>query len=170
MSTSSSSSSFSSLIHKRLDFGVVEVYEFSVTVGDNPAVLSGCPIATGTMQKHSVVDFDLYEKEFKSTTKKTYDELRFSLHERNALLVEAGFSIPEIAKGRVEATKIREQREATRRKLKRDKQRAEKVQRLVQLLVSRPIRLTQRTTPTTTTTASGTKDKEEKKKMVQAAE
>jgi len=46
-----------------LDFGMVEVYHFPVTVGDNPHVSEGCPIMLGWESEECVVlSVDSYEQ------------------------------------------------------------------------------------------------------------
>jgi hypothetical protein len=47
---------------KALDFGMVEVFEFPIVVGDNPNVSEGCPIALGWESlSHQVLPIDDYE-------------------------------------------------------------------------------------------------------------
>jgi hypothetical protein len=105
---------------KCLHFGVVDVYEFDVIVGDNPFVKSGCPIAVGTMQSHSVVNLEYYETYCKSPHKKTRDELRVGVLDRAQRLLRAGFSLTEIAEGTLEAERVKRERAETNRNIKWD--------------------------------------------------
>jgi hypothetical protein len=118
VSTASAKLSFAD-IHPRegclVTFDKVFVYEFPVTLGDNPAVREGCPIALDNkcIQK-TVIDVESFEKaQWKRRGKakrKRVKDLYMPVQVRAALLLSRGFTLEEIVKAVLEVERIKKSR------------------------------------------------------------
>jgi hypothetical protein len=71
---------------KSLVFGMIEIFEFPVTVGDNPHVSGGCPIAMDPeAELRTIQPFDAHEKRNTPKRKKSRDQLKLSVTDRAKL-------------------------------------------------------------------------------------
>ena len=86
-------------------FDEVQIFEFNQTLGDNPGVSAGAPIALGHKLKTSFsLDVDVYE-----TTRgkrKSRKKLTIPVQERAQLLLNLGYSLQDIANATLEAHNI----------------------------------------------------------------
>lgn len=118
LSASLASLSFADSYHREgclVTFDKVFVYEFPVTLGDNPAVREGCPIALDNkcIQK-TVIDVESFEKaQWKRRGKakrKRVKDLYMPVQVRAALLLSRGFTLEEIVKAVLEVERIKKSR------------------------------------------------------------
>lgn len=79
-------------------FGTVHVVEFPVTIGDNPDVQDGCPIALSPVpiKHHEVIPLQAYERDRNMHREKSRDAWRLSSVQREDRLLKAGFTSKEI--------------------------------------------------------------------------
>jgi hypothetical protein len=119
LSASVASLSFAD-IHQReegclVTFDKVFVYEFSITLGDNPAVREGCPIALDNkcIQK-TVIDIESFEKlqsiRRGKAKRRRVKDLYMPVQVRAALLLSRGFTLEEIVKAVLEVERIKKSR------------------------------------------------------------
>ena len=96
-------------------FDKVFVYEFSITLGDNPAVREGCPIALDNkcIQK-TVIDLESYElaqaRRPRKAKRRRVKDLYMPVQVRAALLLSRGFTLEEIVKAVLEVERIKKSR------------------------------------------------------------
>ena len=99
---------------KTTTFDKVFIYEFSLTLGDNPAVREGCPIALGKkcIQK-TVLDMESFEqsKRPKFQKRKRGKDLYIPVYDRAALLMSQGFTLEKIVETVLEVEKIKKSRQ-----------------------------------------------------------
>lgn len=94
---SSTSSNASSDSKRSVSFSCVDVREYDVTLGDNPACSAGPPISLGWKYKDGTrQDLRAYEAKRYITRRKKKKELRLSSNNRKRLLKELGFSSDQI--------------------------------------------------------------------------
>lgn len=108
-----------------LCFGTVQVYEFPIVVGDNPEVSKGCPVTIDWEPKTtSEVEVNKYEyhkaRRRSNNNAREKDELKLTEDERLQLLLDAGFSSAEIAKGTTQADTIKKLRAETNKQKRWD--------------------------------------------------
>eukprot|EP00537_Pseudo-nitzschia_pungens_P005832 CAMPEP_0172371800 /NCGR_PEP_ID=MMETSP1060-20121228/44919_1 /TAXON_ID=37318 /ORGANISM="Pseudo-nitzschia pungens, Strain cf. cingulata" /LENGTH=266 /DNA_ID=CAMNT_0013097549 /DNA_START=26 /DNA_END=826 /DNA_ORIENTATION=+ len=99
---------------KRTTFDKVFVYEFALTIGNNPAVREGCPIALGRKCVHNtVVDMELYEKSRRSgaRNRRKAKDLYIPVFERASMLISRGFTLENIVETVLEVEKIKKSRQ-----------------------------------------------------------
>ena len=93
------------------------IVEFPVTIGDNPVVSSGCPIALGRKpirkDQRNLEFFEYCRQEERKADKK---KLKIPVEKRGQILLKAGHSIESIAEATLAADKIKEQRIETLKK------------------------------------------------------
>jgi hypothetical protein len=102
-----------------LCFGNIEIYEFRTVIGDNPQVSEGCPVALDAEgKKLNTIPVQLYERS--RGKRRPIDELKLGVSDRNQRLIDAGYSITEIADGTTNAMHAKQRRQATNRKRRWD--------------------------------------------------
>ena len=107
--TASMRHSFNGVNNKSVSFGSIQIYSHSFTLGDNPSVSSGPPVAMDREPFESgTFDLDEYEKEKPEPRRKEAMILPRSVREE--LLRNEGFSRGETKIATEEASKIRKQR------------------------------------------------------------
>lgn len=110
---SSSISSERDLKIKTTKFDKVFIYEFPLTLGDNPAVREGCPVALGSKCIHkTVVDMDSFEKSRRpgSHKRRRPRDLYIPVYDRATLLISQGFSLEKIVQTVLEVERIKKSR------------------------------------------------------------
>ena len=99
---------------KTTTFDKVFIYEFSLTLGDNPAVREGCPIALGKkcIQK-TVLDMESFEQSKRPNfqKRKRGKDLYIPVYDRAALLMSQGFTLEKIVETVLEVEKIKKSRQ-----------------------------------------------------------
>ena len=96
MSTTASNAS-STDSKKSVSFSCVDVREYDVTLGDNPACSAGPPISLGWEYKNEIrQDLRAFEAKRYIARRKKKKELRLSSNMRKRLLKELGFSSDQI--------------------------------------------------------------------------
>ena len=71
---------------REVSFSFIEIHEFKIGIGDNPAVSAGAPIALGKpIEKASKVDVEKYECLRERVPRLHKDELILSREDREAL-------------------------------------------------------------------------------------
>ena len=91
-------------------FGAVEIREFPIILGDNPAITSGAPISIDwEPQHHQIMNIDIYEY---CRTGKPKRKLQMSEKIRDMKLKAAGFTQKDIEQAAYDAQKIRKSRES----------------------------------------------------------
>jgi hypothetical protein len=100
----------------------ITIYEFPITIGDNPAVSAGCPITIGWKhQKKETRNLEFYEYVRRSERKADRQKLKIPVDKRGQLLLRSGYSIERIARATLKAEKAKEERMETLRKQGWDK-------------------------------------------------
>jgi hypothetical protein len=127
-SSSSSSSSLSSLTNssKRIllnkshsqphhhkhspSFDSITIYEFSISIGDNPAAREGCPVALGSKCVHKEsMDVETFEL-FRDGKRRRNKQLYLPVEDRAAMLLSRGYSLDKIVKRVMEMEEIKKSR------------------------------------------------------------
>jgi hypothetical protein len=104
---------------KSLHFGEVHITEFPITIGDNPFVSEGCPVALDAKAVHSeVLDFAVYERY--RPERRSKDKFRLGVTKRCKLLMSNGYDLPEIAQASMDASAIKQQRIETNKNYRWD--------------------------------------------------
>ena len=114
----------SSRLEKRRSvlFGDVQVLEFTLEVGDNPAVSDGCPMALGwDLQKSTEYDLDCYEQYRPPSSRRSGKKLRIPADERTQILLAQGHSLEKIAEMTLATLEIKDSREMRIQNRKMDK-------------------------------------------------
>ena len=106
---------------KTITFGDVSITEFGYRLGDNPACSSGAPVQIAWVNKEDseavTVDLDMYEYCKKSKTsskmsrKRRMKELQMDVPTRAQILLQAGYSLDEIANATLKVEQIQKQRQ-----------------------------------------------------------
>jgi hypothetical protein len=98
---------------RRVKFSVVQIREYSQTLGDNPAVFYGAPIQLSwEYEEHGTMDIDQFEAH--RGERRTPMEMVLSyMHRRNTLRKVYGFSEAELKSVEKETKKIKRQRATT---------------------------------------------------------
>ena len=98
---------------KTTTFDKVFVYEFSLTIGDNPAVREGCPVALGRTCVHkTVVDLESFEQSRSPgiNKRRRAKDLYIPVCDRVALLMLRGFTPERIVETVMEVERIKKSR------------------------------------------------------------
>ena len=98
---------------KTTTFDKVFIYEFSLTLGDNPAVREGCPVALGGECLYkTVLDMEAFEKSRRPNIHKRRrgKDLYIPVYDRAALLMSQGFTLEKIVETVLEVEKIKKSR------------------------------------------------------------
>jgi len=104
---------------RKVSFGVVEIRKHFVTVGDNPACLSGAPITLGwTHDESSVLRLLMDEYEEQEGPKRTGRELFLDRETRDSILIGNGVTRAEINEATRHANIDRQGRRDTFQSLK----------------------------------------------------
>ena len=100
---------------RKVAFNEIEIREFPVGLGDNPAVLSGPPIALEwEPQKTHVLSVDAYEGAMgEGIVRRRGKELKMPSSVREGLLLEGSYSKEEIKQATKAAKLVRRQRHTT---------------------------------------------------------
>jgi hypothetical protein len=79
-------------------FGTVQIVEFPVTIGDNPEVQDGCPIALSPspIKQHEGVPLQIFERDRTIHREKSKDAFRLTSVQREDRLLNAGFTADQI--------------------------------------------------------------------------
>ena len=101
------------LTGKGVQFGVCEIREFPVTLGDNPGGNRGPPL-TLSWDHHGTVSMPVEEFESQRPPRRTGSQMNLPLSVREDMLRNAGFSRGEIQAGSKEVNKSRVQRRRTK--------------------------------------------------------
>jgi len=95
-------------------FDKVFIHEFSVTIGNNPAVREGCPISLGNKCIHTtVLDLECYERSRRPSINKRRrgKELYIPVYDRAALLMSQGITLEKIVETVLEIEEIKKSRQ-----------------------------------------------------------
>mmetsp|Transcript_92997 Transcript_92997/g.259968 ORF Transcript_92997/g.259968 Transcript_92997/m.259968 type:complete len:161 (+) Transcript_92997:209-691(+) len=104
---------------KKVDFSSLEIYEFLITIGDNPSC-EGAPLCiSDECQKKRKLDLNEFEATRKS--RRHRKQLVLSATKRSRLLMALGFTMEDIATAALETQKARQEREETLSSQKWDK-------------------------------------------------
>ena len=98
---------------KTTTFDKVFIYEFSLTLGDNPAVREGCPVALSReCVNKTVVDIESFEQIRRPRTQKRRrgKDLYIPVYDRAALLMSQGFTLEKIVETVLEVEKVKKSR------------------------------------------------------------
>jgi hypothetical protein len=91
-------------------FSEVTIYEFHISMGNNPAVREGCPVALGSKCIHKeIVDIDTYEMVREGKRRKSKN-LYLPVEDRAAMLLSRGYSLDKIVKTVMEVEEIKKSR------------------------------------------------------------
>ena len=99
--------------NKTTTFDKVFIYEFSLTLGDNPAVREGCPVALSKeCIDRSVIDVETFEQNRRPSIHKRRrgKDLYIPVYDRAALLMSQGFTLEQIVETVLEVEKIKKSR------------------------------------------------------------
>lgn len=92
------------------DFDTVTIYEFDLTIGDNPATKEGCPVALSSKCVHKeTLDIDFYE-EMREGKRRRAKALYLPVEDRAAMLLSRGYSLDKIVKRVLEMEEIKKSR------------------------------------------------------------
>jgi len=96
---------------RSVSFGDVTVLRFPVVLGTNPAVSAGCPIELGWEQvAEEIQEMELYEFIRGAQRKSDRKGLLIPVPERAKRLMQAGYSIDEIANAVIAVQELQRQR------------------------------------------------------------
>jgi hypothetical protein len=91
-------------------FNTVTIYEFQLSIGDNPAAREGCPISLSTKCVHKeTLDVDVFEHLREGKRRKTKN-LYLPVETRAAMLLSRGYSLDTIVKRVLEMDEIKKSR------------------------------------------------------------
>jgi hypothetical protein len=94
---------------RRVCFGPLEILEFPIILGDNPAISSGAPLSMDWKPQWTrTINIDLYEEE--CADKPARNTLQLSERARKRRLKKAGYTVNEIEQAAVDAKVIRDAR------------------------------------------------------------
>ena len=93
-------------------FSEVIVYEFPITIGDNPSCSHGCPIAlnykSGSISVYNE-DFDLFD-DLRHKQRRRNRDLALPPDARTRMLMDVGFHFEEVVEGTAEVIRAQELR------------------------------------------------------------
>ncbi|KAG7353937.1 hypothetical protein IV203_035199 [Nitzschia inconspicua] len=91
-------------------FDVVTIYEFQLSIGDNPATREGCPIALSSKcVNKETIDVDIFESMREGNRRKSKN-LYVPVEDRAAMLLSRGYSLDQIVKRVLEMDEIKKSR------------------------------------------------------------
>jgi hypothetical protein len=123
---------------KSVRFKTIEIFEYPITLGDNPSVTSGAPLTIEwEVQRKSKFPLEYFEKHRPAHKQK--NSLRISGKGRKQLLLRCGFSHEEIINAALEATEMKKERLDTILFLKKQVSRKTKQQQKQQLTSVPPL-------------------------------
>lgn len=99
---------------KTTTFDKVFIYEFPLTLGDNPAVREGCPVALGNKcVNKTVLDVQSFEESRRPNINKRRrgKDLYIPVYDRAALLMSQGFTLEKIVQTVLEVEKVKKSRQ-----------------------------------------------------------
>jgi hypothetical protein len=104
--------------NKHVRFGdKLTIVEFPMTIGDNPSVSAGCPVALGRKPiRKDVRNLEFYEYCRQSERRTDKKQLKLPVEQRGHILLRAGYSIESIAEATLAADKVKEERLETLKK------------------------------------------------------
>ena len=97
---------------RKVQFHKIEIVEFPITLGDNPAVSGGPPLST-EMYPQRIIKADIDAFERLRPKRRSQSKLRISRRSREYLLLKNGFNQDDINQCSVEAERIRTLRAIT---------------------------------------------------------
>jgi len=98
---------------KTTTFDKVFIYEFSLTLGDNPAVREGCPVALSReCINRTVIDVESFEQTRRPSIHKRRrgKDLYIPVYDRAALLMSQGFTLEKIVETVLEVENVKKSR------------------------------------------------------------
>ena len=96
---------------RSVSFGNIQVLEFPMELGDNPAVTRGCPLTIGwEMLQRTSYDVESYEQLRSTHRRRSSNELRIPTEKRTQILLDQGHTLQEIASTAMAALKIKDLR------------------------------------------------------------
>lgn len=96
---------------KTTSFDKVFIYEFSLTMGDNPAVREGCPITlSNECINTNILDLNHYERRPGIQKRRRGKDLYIPVYDRAALLMSQGFTLERIVETVLEVERIKKSR------------------------------------------------------------
>jgi hypothetical protein len=91
-------------------FDSVTIYEFQLSIGDNPAAREGCPVALSAKLVHKeTLDIDMFE-ELREGKRRKSKNLYLPVEDRAAMLLSRGYSLDKIVKRVLEMDEIKKSR------------------------------------------------------------
>jgi len=99
---------------KTTTFDKVFIYEFPLTLGDNPAVREGCPVALGNKcVNQTVLDVESFEESRRPDINKRRrgKDLYIPVYDRAALLMSQGFTLEKIVQTVLEVEEVKKSRQ-----------------------------------------------------------
>ena len=91
-------------------FDTVTIYEFHLSIGDNPATREGCPVSLSTKCIHKeTLDVEMYEHIREGKRRKS-KSLYIPVEDRAAMLLSRGYSLDKIVKRVLEMEEIKKSR------------------------------------------------------------
>ena len=99
---------------KTTTFDKVFIFEFSITIGNNPAVREGCPVSLGSECIHTtVLDLESYEHSRRPSSHKRRrgKDLYIPVYDRATLLMSQGFTLEKIVETVLEVEAIKKSRQ-----------------------------------------------------------
>ncbi|KAL3919702.1 MAG: hypothetical protein SGILL_003622 [Bacillariaceae sp.] len=96
--------------HQAPCFDRVTIYEFQISMGDNPAAREGCPVTLSKKCIHEeTLDVDFYEM-MREGKRRDSKHLYLPVEDRAAMLMSRGFSLDKIVKRVLEMEEIKKSR------------------------------------------------------------
>ena len=97
-------------VHQRPYFDTVTIYEFPLSIGDNPAAREGCPVTLSSKCMHKeTLDVDAYEM-MQEGKRRHGKYLYIPVEDRAAILMSRGYSLDKIVKRVLEMEEIKKSR------------------------------------------------------------
>jgi hypothetical protein len=94
----------------RPSFDSITIYEFPISIGDNPAAREGCPVALGSKCVHKEsMDLETYEL-FREGQRRPNKKLYLPVEDRAAMLLSRGYSLDKIVRRVMEMEEIKKSR------------------------------------------------------------
>lgn len=91
-------------------FDTVTIYEFQLSIGDNPAAREGCPVALGAKcVNKETLDVDIFEH-LRDGKRRKSKNLYLPVEDRAAMLLSRGYSLEKIVKRVLEMEEIKKSR------------------------------------------------------------
>ena len=96
--------------HQSPYFDTITIYEFPISIGDNPAAREGCPVALSSKCMHKeTLDVDTYEM-MREGRRRNGKNLYLPVEDRAAMLLSRGYSLDKIVKRVLEMEEIKKSR------------------------------------------------------------